>query len=224
MLVKLQDIDLPGIRFSLSPRAMIVSLEQKQRVLASSLIGGGLQEAHSIVNMHVVKGYANLDPNSDFQDLVKGYGVSEPAVGLLTAAYVMETRIAYEETPLGKVYCLATAGLSNANAAGYSLPYDYQAGTINFILLVEQNLTDGALVNAVITATEAKTAELHRKQILTPEGFPATGTSTDTIAIASLGKGAADPFAGPATWVGWAIARTVRESLAAFLGWADAQD
>ena len=45
------------------------------------------------------------------------------------------------------------------------------------------------MLNAFITATEAKCAVLQSRNIRTPDDDPATGTSTDTITIAATGKG-----------------------------------
>ncbi len=49
------------------------------------------------------------------------------------------------------------------------------------ILLIDACLTPAAMVNAVITATEVKTQVLMAHGVRTPEGYAATGTSTDTL-------------------------------------------
>jgi adenosylcobinamide amidohydrolase len=81
------------------------------------------------------------------------------------------------------------------------------------ILLIDACLTPAAMVNAVITATEVKTHVLLSRGVCTPEGYAATGTSTDAIAIASTGKGTPLAYAGPVTPVGWLIGRCVRTAL-----------
>jgi adenosylcobinamide hydrolase len=80
-------------------------------------------------------------------------------------------------------------------------------------LLIDAHLTPAAMVNAVITATEAKTNILLEQSVSTPEGHPATGTSTDAIVIACTGRGKPLPYAGPATLIGSLIGRTVRQTL-----------
>ena len=47
-----------------------------------------------------------------------------------------------------------------------------------------------------------------------PEGYAATGTSTDAIAVASTGSGRPLGYAGPVTLVGWLIGHCVRTALA----------
>jgi len=107
--------------------------------------------------------------------------------------------------------------VSNASCAGISAPAVFQPGTINIILLVDANLTPAALVNAVMIATEAKTATLRDENIRTADGLYATGTSSDAICVACTGRGDATNYAGAATLVGWLIARAVRQTLVSAL-------
>ncbi len=111
-----------------------------------------------------------------------------------------------------------TAGLGNVVASGLSQPTHCLPGTINIIVLIDANLVVDAMVNAVITATEAKTGVLMELGIRTAEGYPATGTSTDAIVIACTGQGAPVPYAGPGTWIGYLIGLCVRQSLIKALG------
>ena len=81
------------------------------------------------------------------------------------------------------------------------------------IFLIDAHLTSAAMVNAVITATEAKTDVLLQRAISTPEGHHATGPSTDAVVVACTGRGEPLPYAGPATIVGCLIGRCVRQGL-----------
>ena len=108
------------------------------------------------------------------------------------------------------VAALITLGLTNPMAAGVSAPTLLTVGTINLILLIDGCLTRAALVNAVITTTEAKTLALIEGGTRTREGSPATGTSTAAIVIACTGRGEPLCYAGTATEVGWLIGRAVR--------------
>lgn len=80
-------------------------------------------------------------------------------------------------------------------------------------MLIDGKMTRAAMVNAVITATEAKVALLTERNMRTAEGFHATGTSTDSIVIACTNRGEPIPYVGPATRVGFLIGKCVRESL-----------
>jgi adenosylcobinamide amidohydrolase len=88
-----------------------------------------------------------------------------------------------------------------------------QAGTINTIVILDARLTHSAMVNAVIPATEAKTVTLQELNKRTKDGDPTTGTSTDSIVIATTNKGKLFKYAGSVSLPGWLIARAVREAM-----------
>lgn len=90
-----------------------------------------------------------------------------------------------------------------------------QHGTINIMLLINQELTEGAMVRAVITATEAKTAALQELIVGSrySEGL-ATGTGTDQIGIAScLNSETVLNGTGKHSVMGELIGKTVREAV-----------
>ena len=204
---------IPGIDVSITTEALLITSQESLTVLSSSPVGGGLTQARYILNMHVPKGYDQPDPTQDLVTCVRKHGVREAFIGMMTAAYVEKTRLAIEQSQGLTVCALLTAGLSNACRAGITPPVPNCLGTINIILLVDACLSHAALVNAVITATEAKCDSLRQLERRTSEGELATGTSTDTIVVATTGRGDLLPYAGPATMVGWLIARAVRRSL-----------
>lgn len=207
------NITIPGIRIDRRPTELTVQSETPMQVLSSAVVNGGYTQSTAIINLHVKKGYNGNDPVADFINLAKERGYPTPFVGLMTAAYVIESSIAQVHRGEITVAGITTAGLSNACAAGLSQPAALRPGTINTILIVDANLTPAAMVNAIITATEAKTAVIHGFGFLTSEGYPVTGTSTDSVAIACTGTGDALQYAGSATTVGYLIAQAVRETL-----------
>jgi adenosylcobinamide amidohydrolase len=94
----------------------------------------------------------------------------------------------------------------------------WRPGTINVIVSVPVPLGDAAYVNAVITATEAKT------QALLEAGIRATGTASDAICIAAPVGGEQEDFAGPRSRWGARIARAVHAAVhAGALGDASAR-
>ena len=131
----------------------------------------------------------------------------------MTAAKTQYARLAVESRDGATVAAVVSMGLSNRACAGVSPPSAFATGTINTIVLIDAHLTPAAMVNAVITATEAKTLALGDWHVLSPEGAPASGTSTDAVVVACTSRGEAQSYAGPATVVGWLIARTVRRAM-----------
>ena len=82
-------------------------------------------------------------------------------------------------------------------------------GTINIVGIVPERLSRAAMVNAVMTATEAKA------QALWDAGVPATGTASDAVCIACPDEGIAHSFGGPRSPWGARLARAVYRAVAA---------
>src|SRR5947199_166649 len=72
-----------------------------------------------------------------------------------------------------------------------------------------------ALVNAVITATEVKTLALTAGGVRCDDGRLASGTTTDAVVDAAIGRGPRCRFGGPVSQLGAVVARAVREALGA---------
>ncbi len=210
-------LDFPFLTASLTPEVLVLHSERPLKMLASAVVGGGFTQAHYIINRHVIKGYSHPDPPGDLRGFAGEHGIDEPFVGLMTAAYLDRVQTVALHAGSLTVAAIVTAGLSNPTCAGLSSPAPLAAGTINIILLVDGNLSPAALVNAVITATEAKAYLLLEGGVRTPDGFPATGTSTDALVVAYTGRGETLPYAGPATRVGWLIGQCVRQTLGALI-------
>jgi adenosylcobinamide hydrolase len=219
---------LPGITVSIGPRLVRVSSREALAVLSSAVAGGGYGRAREILNVHVDDKYDGERPEEDLAAVAAELGAEEPFVGLMTAAYTQFARCAVETLGGLTVAAVVSIGLSNTTAAGVTPPIGLEAageagsqpagaapgaGTINIILLVDGALTPAAMVNAVITATEAKTMTLGAWDVKTPEGDAASGTSTDTVVVACTGRGEELCYAGPATPVGWLAARAVRAAM-----------
>jgi adenosylcobinamide amidohydrolase len=171
------------------------------RAIASAPHGGGLGSRRWIVNAQVPASYGRRDPDHHLSRLSVSLGLPGNGVGMLTAADVR----ALERADDGGVEVFATAGLGHptwAAAPDARRPVSL-VGTINVVVVLPERLADAALVNAVATATEAKT------QALFECGVPGTGTATDAVCIACPADGVAHPFGGPRSIWGARIARAV---------------
>jgi iron complex transport system ATP-binding protein len=207
------NIPIHGISIIHTPEVIHVRSESPLNMLSSAIVGSGFRRASYILNAHVDKDYNSTNPKADLRALARRCGVDGPFVGLLTAVYLRKARLAFFEEDGLSVGALITAGVGNAASAGITQPYRPQIGTINIILLLDANLSRSAMLNAFITTTEAKTAVIQFRRVLTPDGDLATGTSTDTITVAATGKGKLQNYAGSVTVLGWLIARAVRQAL-----------
>lgn len=184
-------------------------------VCSSALWNGGFKEADTIVNLRVPRGYESHEPQEDLRRALEQLG-EEPVrtVGMLTAARVEDAAVCREEGDGFRLWAVVTAGVGNAVRAGQAsrtFPA-YAAGTINTIVVADARMTDAALVNAVITATEAKAAALQDEGATDEQGLSATGTSTDAVVVACTQNPRYEvfhPYAGSATEIGHALARAV---------------
>jgi adenosylcobinamide hydrolase len=221
---------IEGVAFSLKQNDehtyIAIHSEKSFYTLNSSVWGGGFGYHHVIVNRQVHKSYYCDDPIEEMhQFLILSGELPEDTAGMLTAAYVRDVgnyaeTLTWSASPSGdgletlSVSSWSTVGLGNTARAGVTKDQSLLfPGTINIIVVIEGNLTDSAMVNAVITATEAKTAVLEDLGIKAKnEAYGATGTTTDAIVIASTQMGRKHDYAGTATKLGYLIGKTVYEA------------
>ncbi|MFB4314348.1 adenosylcobinamide amidohydrolase [Actinomadura sp. 21ATH] len=196
------------------------------RMISSGMAGGGIGPRNWVLNAQVASDYARTDPAAHIAELAAACGLRGPGVGLLTAASVDRTMRRRDEG----VTAAATVGLRvptwAAAPAGAADPElapvtadGRRPGTINIVVEVPAPLSDAALVNAVMTVTEAKT------QALLEAGYPCTGTASDAVCVAApipAGNGhgggignaeGTEPFAGPRSVWGARIARAVHAAV-----------
>ena len=207
------NIPIRGISVSQSDEVIHIKSESPLTTLSSAIVGGGFSRTRHIINAHVDKNFNAKNPKTWLRSLAIDLNIHESFIGLMTAVKLHKAHFTFLESESLGVGALVTAGVSNASTAGVTLPFSSKPGTINIILLLNARLTRAAMLNAVITATESKSAVLNQQNILTPDGDPATGTSTDTVTIACTNNGALQSYAGPVTTIGWLIARAVRQAL-----------
>lgn len=175
------------------------------RMVASAPHGGGIGLRRWVVNAQVPASYGRRDPDHHLTRLGVSLGLPGRGVGMLTAA---DVRSVASVTDFG-VEAAATVGLGHptwAAAPDVDRPVSL-VGTINLVVLLPERLSDAALVNAVATATEAKT------QALWESGVRGTGTATDAVCIACPEDGAPHAFGGPRSVWGARLARAVHAAV-----------
>jgi adenosylcobinamide hydrolase len=173
--------------------------------IASAPLGGGCGLRSWVMNAQVPLDYARTDPDVHLQELAAEAGLRGRGVAMMTAASVRDVVCREEEG----VMAAATVGLSKPTLAA-SWDEDlspFEVGTINLVVQVPVSLSAGALVNAVVTATEAKT------QGLLELGIKATGTASDAICVLCPPEGEEAVFAGPRSPWGSRIARAVYQCM-----------
>ncbi|MCR2805531.1 adenosylcobinamide amidohydrolase [Paenibacillus soyae] len=210
----------PELNLELNENRIELRLPRAFHTLSSAILPGGFGLADGFVNWKVPLDYRCGDPITDLKRQCGLWGFDpERTVGFMTAAKLTHASVAETEGDCFKLICCTTSGTRNAARAGMTrTTYSaYAPGTINTILLIDGAMTEAAMVNAVITATEAKAAALAdlgvREQ---SSGLLATGTTTDALAVGVSQDGAAGAihaYAGAATTIGCAIGEAVYQTV-----------
>jgi len=185
--------------------ALVWRFDVPVRCVSSGVLGGGLGERSWLVNAEVHDRY-HLEPAAHLARIGAELGLVGAGVGLLTAAPV---RAFGTGTDHG-AECVATVGLTVPTwaAAPDGTSSVWAPGTVNLLCWVPAPLSDAALVNAVVTVTEAKT------QALLAAGVPGTGTASDAVAICCP-AGGGEPYGGPRSTWGARLARAAHTAVEA---------
>jgi iron complex transport system ATP-binding protein len=206
---------IPGVALRIDAEAVVVTADAPLTVLSSAVVGGGLAKARALVNLRVPRRFPCEAPEAVLADLVQRRGLPQPYVGFLTAARTELAEVAREEARGIRALAVVTVGLDNPVAAGRSSVAAAAPSTINTLVVVDADPSPAALVNAALTVTEVKTAVLAACGVVCEDGHPASGTSTDAVAVAATGRGVPCRYGGPVSDLGWVVARAARAALEA---------
>ena len=206
-------LPIAGLHLEYDARVVHLWSDEPLTVLSSAVVGSELTQTRHVVNQHVARGYANRAPCDDLNAFARELGISEPFVGLMTAAKTEQAQVAIERDAATTVVAIATVGVSQPIAAGVTAAARVESSTINIVIVADARLTQAARVNAVITTTEAKTLALIERDLRAPDGGFASGTGTDSIVVATTERGATYEYAGPISSLGALIARAVRRAI-----------
>ena len=204
---------IAGVHVDIGHEAVVVRADEPLTTASSAVVGGGLGRASAIVNLHVPKNFRGEHADRVLEAFVARRSIPAPWVGLLTGAWTEKAEIATETIDGITAVAIVTVGLSNPASAGRTAVAAWLPSTINTILVVDAVATPAALVNLVMTVTEAKVMVMAEAGVRTLDGDPASGTSTDAIVIAATGRGRRCEFGGPVSDLGWAAARAARAAL-----------
>ncbi len=172
-------------------------------VLSSAVYNGGFIRAKTILNVTVSKNF-NGNAFETFDSIAEKRGLErDELVGLMTAVEMKNARIIEKE----ELTAIITAGIEK--------PPTQSSSTVNIILLIPKNLSQSAMANAIIVATEAKTAAFFDLDVRYQNGELFSGDATDSVVVACYGHETdrEEPFAGRATELGRTIYEIVREGV-----------
>lgn len=171
---------LSGVLFERRDSSVVLHLDPPWQVLSSAVLGGGRRHARALIHLQVPLSYRCDRPERDLRAAARTLSLPGPVVGLMTAVDLAETQLFSGQAQGAAVRAIITVGLRNLSRPGQTAR---GAGTINAILLCDTRLRDAAAVELAMLLSEAKAAALVESGLLTPNGEPASGTSTDAVAI-----------------------------------------
>ena len=161
------------------------------KVLSSAVYNGGFVKAKTIINLNVSRDFSG-DAfevfDSFFEERAEELGLAEErgleqrekqreeqreVVGVMTAVPMKNAKIVEAERE--PVTAIITAGISKPTEP---------SSTVNIILLVSKNLSQSAMANLLIVATEAKTAAFADLNVRDENSDLFTGDATDSVVVA----------------------------------------
>jgi adenosylcobinamide hydrolase len=204
---------IDGLTLEIDAEAVVVRSARPLTVVSSAVVGGGLAAALAIANLHVTKGFRCEHTERVLADFARRRALAEPWVGLLTAAWTEKAEQATAVADGLTALAVVTVGLGNVVGAGRSPAAAWASSTINIIVVVDAEPEPSALVNLVMTVTEAKTLALVEAGVRVADGGLASGTSTDAVVVAATGRGRTCRFGGPASELGAVVASAAKSAL-----------
>lgn len=201
--------------------AIALHSDNPLKVVSSALHNAGIGYYRYFVNRSVPYTYSNREPHREMSQYLQNrhYPVAQ-TVAMMTAVYAHLGVVRDYSSEYCDITVMVTAGLGNAVDVTRAIgrQENYHVGTINLWVIINGKLTDEALLQALITATEAKSKALFDEHILDPTTQTiATGTSTDSVLIASSQQGENYAYAGPITElgkiIGYGVYQTMRQAI-----------
>ncbi|WP_156643839.1 adenosylcobinamide amidohydrolase [Lentibacillus sp. JNUCC-1] len=192
---------------------MLLTSETPLKTMSSSVIGAGMGWYKNFINRRVPANYDCTDHKAEMEEFIAHKGLDpNDTAGMMTAVNLEDAAEVFLEGDGFSIYVVVTAGSGTALdvTRGEQHAEITRPGTINTWVFVNGYVLDEAFIQAIVTATEAKTKALQRLSITDPySGTSATGTATDSFLIAATQQGDVLQFAGPITPLGILIAKGV---------------
>ena len=220
------DAKIEGIAAEVKDNILVIWSKAPLKILSSAILNGGLREAKGIINVQVPEGTGSdksdvhWSPEKFLNEEAQRLKLPQKkVVALMTAAKMKNIAVYSEKCGNSVLTVFATAGSTVAVTAGeptasFEGSKIERVGTINIILIVDGNLTEGCMVEAVKTLTEAKTVALRELDIRSQfSGDIATGTLTDSVVVGCTKKGNPIQYAGTFTLLGELIGNCVRKAV-----------
>lgn len=204
--------DIP-FRLELATPFLIARFSAPHRTLGWSITRPGFDLVREVAWIEVRDADLPLDVDPvDFVSAKLAARDLTAAAVFLTSREILHHHLARSRIGVAAATCLTTVGLSNGEKVGARQQRAAKAiGTINTLIHVSRPLSDGAFVEAVSIASQARTAAVMETNTLR-NGPSITGTGTDCILVAAPTQGTPECCAGLHTDIGEMIGAAVYEA------------
>jgi adenosylcobinamide amidohydrolase len=208
-----------GAKLIVKDNVLAVICDNPLMTVSSAVFNGGCKQAKAVLNVGVPEGYNDLSLHLDPLELITSsaakLGLRKDYLAMLTAAKIENYSLVSKKTPDFSVSVAATAGCSHGESSGEEMNVQEIKGTINIIVLIDANPTESCMVASLVTVTEAKSAVLRDFDVRSLyTGDSATGSITDSVAVASTCQGKTINYGGPASKLGKVVGYCARKAVA----------
>lgn len=207
-----------GTKLVVKENVLAVICDNPLKTVSSAIFNGGSRQVKAVLNVGVPEGYSDhslhLDPLQLITTSAAKLGITQDYLAMVTAAKIQNYSLVTKKTADFSVAVAATAGCSHGESSGEEMDVQEINGTINIIVFIDGNPTESCMVAALITATEAKSAALRDFDVRSRyTGDSATGSITDSITVATNGKGKQVVLGGPASKLGKLVGACARRAV-----------
>lgn len=206
---------LPGLRIAHRGSWLTAQFAAPQRMLSWAIVGGGWHRTRHVAWLQVRDG--DLRPPLDARDYLRQrlaeQGLDD-AVGLMTSASVAAYTDECARWGEFSARCIATVGMGNALRAGDPPGATSHIGTINLLCALDHPLGEGAYLEALALAAEARALAVREANIPSSRsGEPSSGTGTDCIVVAAPDRDGGARYAGKHTELGHVLGAVVHAAV-----------
>lgn len=190
-------------KLSVDDNTFIIGFHNPLRAVSSTVIGNGVRELTHVVFSRVGKEFNEEYPGQYAGHLLARLGLPRNTTAVfLTAADLSENVVELSvKEPVG-IELVASIGLAPLSCMG-NMHEDARNATINILLVVDEALTDNALLDLAMVAASSKTLALVDLGASCGYGGRAFSTVTDALIVASNPDSSkSESYGGPSTKAG----------------------
>ena len=189
-----------------------VEFDQPLRTISNGVIGEGIQWLNHFCHFHMENDHDVPHFEKQVQKLMEKYSIPyEQAAGMVTTAKLEDIVIVTEKHENIQMMAIVMSGVGTDEITMSSVSETtHNVSSINTMLFIDSDFTDGALVSGFMAATEAKVRVLQDLHLV--ERI-ATGTSNDTLLIGLTQQGKKVSSAGSGTVIGKGMCQIVYRAM-----------